>query len=354
MTPDIKKIIHNPVFFERNRIYRVYRGGKLFKNLFDDPVEDTFYPEEWIASTVNAMGTPHDDIPGYGISIVKDTDIPFTELLDKYTKEMLGDLKEFNIFAKILHSAVRLPVQSHPDIDFSRKYFSSEKGKEEAWLVLAVEDDAVIYYGFKDGVSKDDFSRAIDESENDKDIAASLLNPVKIRPGDVYFVPGKTVHTIGSGCLILEIQESTDFVMLCEHWCDELHLTNEEMFQGLNKKQALECFDFSGNAESILKKGKIKPETFIKNGGIEARKLISEKESNNFRMNSYTVESGSFQLNNTPSIIIPVEGSGILKGSDLNRAITAGEYFFMPHSARGAEIVTDGRITVVECLPKGC
>ena len=352
MISDTEKISHNPVFFERNRIYRVYRGGKMFQHLFNDPVENTLYPEEWIASTVTAMGTPHDDIPNYGISVVKDTNIPFTQLLDKYPLEMLGDLKDFNIFAKILHSSVRLPVQSHPDIDFSRKYFSSEKGKEEAWLVLAAENDAAIYYGFKDGVNEKDFSEAIDKSEDDKEVAASLLNRIKVKPGDVYFVPGKAVHTIGSGCLILEIQESTDFVMLCDHWCDEVHLTEKEMFQGLTKKQAIECFNFNEDSASTIKKGKIKPEIFIETDSTVAETLISETESTNFLMNQYTIDSGSLRLENAPSIIIPIEGEGILRGPDITRKIGAGDYFFLPYSAGGTEIETNSKIKFVECLPK--
>ena len=324
----------------------------MFQHLFNDPVENTLYPEEWIASTVTAMGTPHDDIPNYGISVVKDTNIPFTQLLDSYPAEMLGDLKDFNIFAKILHSSVRLPVQSHPDIKFSQKYFSSEKGKEEAWLVLAAEDNASIYYGFKDGVDENEFNDAIDKSEDDKEIMASLLQQVKVSPGDVYFVPGKLVHTIGPGCLILEIQESTDFVLLCEHWCDEIHLTEKEMFQGLNKKQAVECFNFNESSESVIKEGKIEPEVFINTDSIEAKTLISESETINFTMNLYTINTGSIKLDNAPSIIIPIEGEGLVRGADITREIKSGDYFFLPYSGRGTEIETSSRIKFVECLPK--
>ena len=99
MSSSTEKIVHNPIFFERNRIYRVYRGGEMFQQLFSDPPENTLYPEEWIASAVKALGTPHDDIPDYGISKIKDTTIPFSSVLKEYPRELLGDGKEFNIFA---------------------------------------------------------------------------------------------------------------------------------------------------------------------------------------------------------------------------------------------------------------
>ncbi|MGI6746396.1 MAG: hypothetical protein ACOX45_09785 [Acutalibacteraceae bacterium] len=65
-----------PVFFNQNRVFRVYLGGKLFSDFFGDNSEDSFFPEEWICSSVKALNEGRDD-PGEGISTVKDTDIRF-------------------------------------------------------------------------------------------------------------------------------------------------------------------------------------------------------------------------------------------------------------------------------------
>ena len=129
----------------------------------------------------------------------------------------LGDKKEIGILVKYLDSAIRLPVQAHPDKAFSRKYFDSEHGKEESWIVLDKREGGCIYFGFKDGVTKEQFSKAIEESKNDKYAMERLLVRHDVEPGDVIFVPAKAVHAIGAGCLILEVQEPTDFTRNCTY-----------------------------------------------------------------------------------------------------------------------------------------
>ena len=349
----IEKIINNPVFFERNRVYRVYRGGSLFNSFFGDKKENSFYPEEWIASTVHALGTPHDDVPGYGLSRIKDTDLFFPEILEKYPQEMLGPSGKFNIFAKILHSAVRLPVQVHPDRTFAEKYLNSTVGKEEAWFFLATEGDAEIYYGFKEGVTEKDFLQALDKSETDKQAMPDLLNRIKVSKGETVFVPGKLVHTIGPGCLVLEIQEATDFVYLSEHWCDEKYLDKNDMFQNLEKSTALECFSLNNNSQQFKDDLSCKtvPETIADTGNVYAEKLIYEKHTGKFSMNYYDIKPGSFRIPDGPSIVIPIEGEASLKSADNNSFIKKGDYFFLPRSASGCEITTEKGIKLVECLP---
>ena len=352
---NIEKILNNPIFFERNRVYRVYRGGGMFSSFFGDGEENNFYPEEWIASTVRALGTPHDDVEGYGFSVIRDTNIPFPEILEKHRERMLGPLGQFNIFAKILHSAVRLPVQVHPDRAFAETYLSSRAGKEEAWLFLAVEDDAEIYYGFREGVTEKDFREALDKSETDKEAMPALLNRIKVARGDTVFVPGGLVHTIGPGCLVLEIQEATDFVYLSEHWCDEKHLDRDDMFQGLEREQAMECFSLNNNSMRITdgKSCKAVPEIITDTPELYTERLITDKHTENFSMNYYDLKSGSFMLPDGPSIFIPIEGGALLKSADGSRAIRKGEYFFLPHSATGCEVITEEGVKLVECLPAG-
>ena len=68
-----KQLWQRPVFFDRNRVYRVYLGGKLFHDFLGDAPEDGFYPEEWVASTVHAMNAVSKG-PFEGISMIEGTD----------------------------------------------------------------------------------------------------------------------------------------------------------------------------------------------------------------------------------------------------------------------------------------
>ena len=129
-----KEIATRPIFFERNRVFRVYLGGKQYSKLMGDAPEDNMFPEEWIASKVKAIN------PKYfgkrdGVSVIKYTDIFFDDLIEEEKDLILGGRK-YDCLVKYLDSAIRLPVQVHPNKAFSRKFFNSEYGKTEFFVVF--------------------------------------------------------------------------------------------------------------------------------------------------------------------------------------------------------------------------
>ena len=333
-----------PVFFERNRVGRVYTGGKLFHGFFGDEATDSFLPEEWIASSVKAINKEMAS-EKEGVSKVKDNDIFFDELLEKYPDEMTGSAGKMRILVKILDSAVRLPAQAHPDKEFSRKHFNSEYGKTESWIILDTRPDAKIYFGFKDGITKEEFSKAIDLSETDKDAMERLMEYTEPKIGDVFLVPAKTVHAIGAGCLILEVQEPTDFTIQPEHWCDEYKLNAQEMYIGLSKKDALDCFDFEKAPDTRLVP-KIIKDTY----GVNIEELITPSHTDCFIINRITLSDGECKLNIKDSygVYIITDGYGKLCGNDYSKEIKKGDYFFMPACLMG-KFSIKGNIEVVEC-----
>ena len=122
----------------------------------------------------------------------------------------MGSSGKLRILVKLLDSAVRLPAQAHPDKAFSRKYFNSEYGKTESWYILDKRPDAKIFFGFKDGVTKESFIDAIHASETDKDAMERLMEYREPEIGDTFLVPAKAVHAIGAGILIAEIQQNSN------------------------------------------------------------------------------------------------------------------------------------------------
>jgi mannose-6-phosphate isomerase len=341
----------NPVFFERNRVFRVYRGGKLFHGFFGDEDMDGNYPEEWIASGVKALN--RDSRSRYeGISKIRGSEVYFDWLLANYKEQMLGERDNFDILVKILDSAIRLPAQAHPDKAFSRKHFNSGYGKTEMWIILATRENAKIYFGFKDGVGRDDFISAIEKSESDKDIMASLLNEIPAEKGQVYLIPSKMAHAIGYGCLILEVQEPTDFTIQPEAWCGDYRLNEYEMYLGLKKEQALECFDFSICGMEAVKLGRKQPFVLNESGAIYSETLISYEDTTCFSVNRHKVMKGNMVLENAPSVCIITEGTGILEKEAFQQIIKKGDYFFLPFAAKNkCRIKTESGIVFVECLP---
>ncbi len=337
-------MFNKPIFFERNRVGRVYTGGMLFSSFFGDEPEDSFMPEEWVASSVVALNKEmkHEK---EGVSRVKDSDIYFDELLEKYPFEMLGKAKKMRILVKILDSAVRLPAQAHPDKAFSKKYFNSEYGKTESWIVLDVREDARIYFGFKDGVTKEEFVKAISESETDRNAMERLMKYKKAKKGDMFLVPAKTVHAIGAGCLILEIQEPTDFTVQPECWCDNYKLNEQEMYIGLSKETAVECFDFKSTADGV-----VIPEEAFGSSEVKFERIIKPSDTDCFIVNRITLSGGKYELNINDSygVYIVTEGEGVIKGDNYLKKIKKGDYFFMPYKAMG-NFFAEGNMEIVEC-----
>ncbi|MFQ7034381.1 MAG: class I mannose-6-phosphate isomerase [Candidatus Borkfalkia sp.] len=203
------KLCTRPLFFERNRVSRVYRGGLLFHDFFGDEPKDSRKPEEWVGSLVRAM----DKEDGEGLSVVRGENVSFAELAARRPELLFGENNRFDVLVKVLDSAIRLPVQTHPDRAFSEKYLHSAFGKTEMWLILKTRPDACIYLGFGREISKEKFSELAEETKTAPDAMLPYLNRVEVREGDVYLIPARTVHAIGAGCLILEVQEPTDFTI---------------------------------------------------------------------------------------------------------------------------------------------
>ena len=337
-------MVNTPLFFEKNRVGRVYTGGALFADFLGDDSTDGFFPEEWIASSVVALNTVMTS-PKEGVSKIEGSDIYLDELIASSKNEILGPSGKMRILVKYLDSAIRLPAQAHPDRAFSRKYFNSEYGKTESWIILGTRPDAKIFFGFKDGVGEADFIKAVEDSEFDKDAMERLMKSITPKVGDVFIVPAKTVHAIGAGCLILEVQEPTDFTIQPERWCGDYKLSDKEMYLGLTKEEALGCFDFGKTPNP-----EITPETISDDGLTKRQVLIDGKITPCFVINRISCTGGVALLNVKDSygVYIVTKGVGKIIGNGYERALKQGDYFLMPACCMG-KFTVFGNLELVEC-----
>ncbi len=348
---DTKNIASSPIFFEKNRVFRVYLGGKLFSEFFGDDSEDSFYPEEWICSSTVALNEGSTD-EYEGVSKVKGTDIYFNDLLNTEKELMLGNRDSLDVLVKALDSAIRLPVQAHPDKAFSQKNFNSDFGKAESWLVLATREDACIYFGFKEGITAEDLEKAVADSENDKTAMERLLNRIPVKPGDVYFIPAKAVHAIGYGCLILEVQEPTDFTIQPERWCGDYKLSDTQMYLSLTKETALSVFDYSYNLQRVENECKKTPEIIYEIEGCKKESLINKKDTPCFAVERYVINNGETEMLKAPCIYVVTQGEGTLWGEGYEKDLKKGDYFFMPYSCNEKiKAKSQGNLTLAACIP---
>lgn len=142
--------------------------------------------------------------------------------LEEITEVYMGDLVgekvydtyglEFPVLVKFIDAHDVLSVQVHPDDGLARERHGS-RGKTEMWYVADCEPGAYLYVGFNRPVTRDEYLRAVSEGT-----LTDLLMRYEVRKGDAYYIPAGTVHAIGPGLLIAEIQETSDITYRISDW----------------------------------------------------------------------------------------------------------------------------------------
>ncbi|MCK5001298.1 MAG: class I mannose-6-phosphate isomerase [Anaerohalosphaera sp.] len=118
----------------------------------------------------------------------------------------------FPLLIKILDAQDVLSVQVHPDAETCKRTGKGEP-KTECWYIIKAAPDAVIYKGLSDGVTKEQFAKAIEDGT-----CADLLKKVPVEAGQCHFLPSGTAHAIGKGLLIAEIQQPSDTTYRVFDW----------------------------------------------------------------------------------------------------------------------------------------
>ncbi|MBQ8254749.1 MAG: class I mannose-6-phosphate isomerase [Clostridia bacterium] len=111
---------------------------------------------------------------------------------------------EMPILVKLIDARDKLSVQVHPNDEYAYRV-ENEPGKTEMWYIVDCEEGAMLIYGFTREISKDEFERRIRDNTLDE-----VMNYVPVHKGDVFFIPSGTLHAIGAGILIAEIQQSSN------------------------------------------------------------------------------------------------------------------------------------------------
>ena len=134
--------------------------------------------------------------------------LSFSKYLETVGKGVLGwkcaPLQSFPLLIKFIDAKQNLSVQVHPNDDYALEN-ENEYGKNEMWYVIDAEPGAGLYVGFNQDVDRDEVERRVEDNT-----ILDILNFYPTHPGDVFFIPSGTVHAIGAGNLICEIQQSSN------------------------------------------------------------------------------------------------------------------------------------------------
>lgn len=190
-----------PLQFEPILKDRIWGGTKL-KTYLNKPITSEITGESWEISTVE------NDVSVIANGFFKGKSL--NEIISEYPKEVLGTKvheqfgQQFPLLFKYLDAREDLSIQVHPNDELAAKRHNSF-GKTEMWYVMQADDDARLIVGFKEKSSKEAYQKSLENKT-----IIDILDTKKVKKGDVFFLETGTVHAIGAGTVIAEIQQTSD------------------------------------------------------------------------------------------------------------------------------------------------
>lgn len=336
--------------FKENRVWRAYTGGKRIDSFYGkDRPRDGRMPEEWIASAVEAFN-PDRPVAGEGLSICENGRL-FRDVLAENPEQILGkQLSEkfggkLPILVKLLDSAERLVIQCHPTEAFARENFASIFGKTECWYILDCDADACVYLGFKPGITR---KKWVDLFQR-QDVEGMLdcLHRFSVKNGDLWFVNGGVPHAIGGGCLMIELQEPSDLMVIPERVTPAgVVLAEQKLHCGLGFEKMFDCFEYEGLSEADTKTRYFRWHTPRDNVLTE---IVGDELTRCFSMQALRVnQEATVDLKGHCAVAIVTEGEGTLTEKDGSVSLKKSDSFLI--SADSERLILQGKVQLIFCI----
>jgi mannose-6-phosphate isomerase len=324
-----------PIKFKPRVKERIWGGQAILKKkgaAVARLAKDKLYGESWDLSSVKG------DVSVVANGFLKGNDL--NEIIEVYMGELVGENNferygiEFPLLVKYLDCNDKLSVQVHPDDELAMERHDSF-GKTEAWYVVDCKPGAAIYLGFKDlNITREEYIAAVAESRLEP-----LLNRVEVHPGDVFFIPAGTVHALGAGIEVVEVQQTSDVTYRIYDW-DRVDASGKG--RELHTALAVDAIDFEADAELLHKRYDLT--------SCGEAKVI---ESPFFTMAMHNVE-GSKTLDRSMLdsfiIYIAINGSVRLTADGVEETLAEGEVVLIP--AETCDISFEGNAKLMEVYIK--
>jgi len=231
--------------------------------------------------------------------------------------------EDFPILIKFIDAKDNLSLQVHPDENYANKYENGH-GKTECWYIIDCDEDAELILGFNKNITKSEIELSIQNGT-----VLDCVNHIKVKKGEVYYIPAGTIHAIGKGLLILEVQQNSnstyrvfDYNRLKDGKPRELHI-----------EKALE----------VLNGRKIEPEPIVPIIYKEGNTLI---DCDIFKFEEYSIKN---RLNLTCSVesfisLICIEGFCSVSSENELLELKKGESIFIPAGMGKIEIIGECKL----------
>ena len=328
-----------PLPLEPNRFPRFYRGGERIDRLRGLPPGPSG-PEDWVGSTSTTLGSADE-----GLSRLATGEL----LRDAIAADPEGFLGAEHVarhgadpalLVKLLDAGERLPVHSHPGRDFARRHLGLGFGKTEAWIIVVADAGATVHLGPREPLDPSTLRAWVDEQDADAMLAALAAVPVAV--GDALLVPAGTLHAIGEGILLVELQEPTDLSVLIEWRRFDVSSGAEHLELGWDV--VLDSVDLEPLAlEQLVRRPADLP-------GPPVEALFPREADPYFAAQRVRPQGGTVELAASFAVLVVLDGDGALRtghGDDVT--LRRGATWLVPHGA-GA-VTFEGDLELLRCLP---
>ncbi len=252
----------------------------------------------------------------------------------------LGGRGQFPLLVKFLDAHQVLSVQVHPDDERGRR-LAADNGKTEAWVIVHAEPGSLIYAGLRGGVTRDDLARAMRTGA-----VEPLLHRFEPRPGDCILIPAGTVHAIGAGVVLAEIQQMSDATFRLHDWG---RTGPDGRPRALHPAEALESTDFDAGPVNPVAS---RPEPIA--GGTRERLV---------RCPYFALERLRIDTDASPearegvpvgnpehfTILIGLEGTAEVRHGGYATLLGHGQTLLLPAALGTCTLVPRGRAAVLTC-----
>lgn len=277
-------------------------------------------------------------VPG-NISIVAEGALKgkgLNELIEAYKGELLGDAvykqfgKDFPLLIKFIDANEDLSIQVHPD-DTLAKARHNSFGKTEMWYIFQADKDSSLIVGFNKDSNKDEYLSKLNNGH-----LMDILNREKVQEGDCFFIPAGRVHTIGSGLLLAEIQQTSDVTYRIY---DFDRVDDKGNKRELHTEESVDSLDYKSYPQYKTSYTEKKNDsTLLVQCPYFTTNLLSFDVS---QKKDYT-DKKSFV------IYICFEGEAELKTESGSYSIKMGDSYLLPYSVKKAELVPKGKAKILE------
>lgn len=246
--------------------------------------------------------------------------------------------KALPILIKFIDAKSDLSVQVHPNDEFAKVHEDGQLGKTEMWYVLDATKEAHLVYGLKKDCTKEQIRESIEKGK-----LSNLLQSIKVNKDDLFFIEAGTIHAIGAGCLIAEIQENSNLTYRLYDY-DRVGKDGKKRELHIDKSLKVANLKSSSEPKQPLRVLKYRP-------GV-AKELLSRcKYFEVYRMlvNTERRQSVTYASDNLSfRVLLCIKGCGVLNFEDQSLEFFKGDCIFVP--ADSVEIKIHGHAHFLDII----